>query len=133
MTKKREAIKETLKVVEGTEAVVEAISVEREEEAEQLVETFEPIADVVGQPEPEAETMINWTEGHGRHRIPRQTIAKEMEGLVIGEGIGSPYYVILSGKRRLLPSIAVAMGFGAVKFLRPEEIAKIPEGEPYQS
>lgn len=74
--------------------------------------------------------LVNWMERRGRARVRRETTVAEMEGLVVSEGIGSPYYVILDGKRRVLSSVAQAMGFGAVRFLRAEELAKIPEGEP---
>ena len=132
MTKKREITEETLKVVGGAETVVEAIPVEWEDEAKQYFEThpLKPIADVVGQPEPEAEPTINWLDRHARTAVRREIPLSQMEGWVVGEEIGSPYYLIRGGKRRMLFSVAQAMGFGAVEFLRAEELAKIPEGAP---
>lgn len=112
----------------GAETIVEEFVVAIEEAGEKLAERGEALQPIMEQPaEP---VLINWTERLGRARVRRETTAEEMEGLVVGEGIGSPYYVILGGERRVLSSVAQAMGFGAVKFLRTEELAKIPEGEP---
>jgi len=122
--------KGSTKVIRELE-VAEPISAEREEETWQPFEAQpEPAETTERAPEPEAELTINWLDRHSRVSVRREITIEEMEGWVIGEGIGSAYYVIQDGQRRVLSSVAQAMGIGAVEFLRAEELAKIPLGEP---
>jgi len=78
------------------------------------------------------DVLIHWLNRHGKKSHYEDIKLADMEGWVVGEGIGSPYYLIEKGRLRLVPTIEQAMGYGAVEFLSPDEMAKIPKGRPLQ-